>query len=118
MTDETTTSETARAPLYDEIPLDTPIQRGATTIDALRLRKPSAGELRGLKLQELLQADVNALIALLPRIAEPKITGPEAEALGLADLAAIGGVVMGFFMSKTDQATMARFMGATEVSTH
>ncbi|MGQ5250746.1 phage tail assembly protein, partial [Xanthomonas arboricola] len=43
------------------IPLDQPIVRGEQTITDLKVRKPGAGELRGLKLTDVLQLDVTAL---------------------------------------------------------
>jgi hypothetical protein len=99
------------------LPLEQPIKRGETQITHLTLRKPGAGELRGLQLQALLQGDVNGMLALLPRIALPQITAPEAEQLSLADLAALVGEVQGFFMTKGEQAMLAKVMGAIEPET-
>jgi len=107
----------AAAPKMEEIVLETPIIRGETTIDRLHIRKPAAGELRGLNLQTVMQGDFNALLALIPRISVPPIVPHEAEQLELADFAAIAGTVNGFFMSKTDQALMAKIMGAVEAET-
>ena len=101
----------------NEITLETPITRGETSIDRLRLRKPTAGEMRGLKLQDILQSDVNAIIALLPRISDPRLIPEEAERLDPVDLAALAGTVQGFFMSKADQAAKARVMGIVEEPT-
>lgn len=42
------------------ITLETPLQRGEQTINDITLRKPSAGELRGLSLVSLLQMEVTA----------------------------------------------------------
>ena len=55
------------------VALDTPIQRGETVIESLQIRKPRAGELRGLSLVELGQLKVDALGALLPRITLPPV---------------------------------------------
>lgn len=109
--------QAAATPKFETIDLEQPIVRGKTTIAALQLRKPQAGELRGLKVQDLMQGDVNSILTVLPRISSPPITVHEAEALDPADLGACAGAVMGFFMSKTDQSTLARFMGMTEEST-
>lgn len=97
MTDTTTpdTADTA-----DQVELDRPIQRAGQAIAALQLRKPTAGELRGLSLVAVLQMDVDALATLLPRISTPTIHKPEALAMDPADLLACGIVVAGFLQQK------------------
>jgi len=82
------------------ITLDTPIQRGATTIAEIVLRKPNAGELRGLSLQRLHAADADELLKLLPRITSPSLTPPECAQLDPADLSEAGGVVISFLLKK------------------
>ncbi len=101
MTDTTTpdTPDTA-----NQVTLDRPIQRAGQTIDALQLRKPTAGELRGLSLVSVLQMDVDALATLLPRISAPVIHKPEVMAMDPADLLACGIVVSGFLQQKGDKA--------------
>jgi uncharacterized protein involved in outer membrane biogenesis len=112
---ETAPTPTANAgPRIETITLETPIARGDTTIATLQIRKPTAGELRGLQLQSLMQGDVNAIIALIPRITLPPLIQHEAEQLELADLAAICGTVTGFFMSKAELGMLMRVMGAVE----
>lgn len=96
------------APQEESIPdnvvvLDTPIKRGTSEIDRLTLRKPAAGELRGLHMATLLQMDVASLIKLLPRITSPGITEPEAAAMDPADLLACGAKVSGFLLQKRAQ---------------
>lgn len=99
MTDTTTHTESA-----DLIVLDRPIQRAGQTIAVLQLRKPTAGELRGLSLVSVLQMDVDALATLLPRISAPVIHKPEVMAMDPADLLACGIVVSGFLQQKGDKA--------------
>lgn len=82
------------------ITLDTPIQRGDTTITDVQLRKPQSGELRGLNLADVLQMDVNALTKLLPRITTPSLTEAEVCNLDPADLLQLGSKVTGFLMTK------------------
>ncbi len=82
------------------ITLDTPIQRGATTIAEIVLRKPNAGELRGLSLQRLHAADADELLKLLPRITSPSLTPHECAQLDPADLSEAGGVVISFLLKK------------------
>lgn len=82
------------------VDLDTPIERKGGNVDTLTLRKPKAGELRGLSLTDVLQMDVNALGKLLPRITNPTITEAEVQAMDPADLVQCGGEVAGFLVPK------------------
>ena len=85
------------------IPLDTPIQRGAQTITHVHVRKPNAGALRGLSLVEVLQMNVTALQALLPRVTEPPLLKQEVAAMDPADLVALGTEVVGFLVPKAQR---------------
>ncbi|MFL7962068.1 phage tail assembly protein [Pseudomonas kielensis] len=101
------TEETLEAlPPEDDnsVTLDTPIIRGKTLIDSITLRKPQAGELRGVHLVELLNMDVATLIKILPRISNPSITAPEAAGMDPADLLACGGKISGFLLQKSVKA--------------
>jgi hypothetical protein len=86
----------------DLVVLDTPVKRGKSEITEVLVRKPQAGELRGVHLAELLQLDVGSLIKVIPRITP--LTEPEAAGLDLADLLAIGGKVVGFLLQKQAKA--------------
>jgi hypothetical protein len=83
-------------PAPEPVTLSKPIERSSGSITELTLRKPSTGELRGLKLMDLLQMDVNALGMLLPRIAQPTITKADIDALDPVDTTALGLAVIGF----------------------
>ncbi|MDF3935344.1 phage tail assembly protein [Pseudomonas citronellolis] len=105
LTPEDQDNSQPNAPQDESVPdnvvlLDTPILRGATSIDRLTLRKPASGELRGLHMATLLQMDVASLIKLLPRITSPGITEPEAAAMDPADLLACGSKVSDFLLQK------------------
>ncbi|BBH14546.1 phage tail assembly protein [Chromobacterium haemolyticum] len=84
----------------DPITLDQPIQRGQTQIASIRISKPSAGQLRGTKLVDLLQMDVGALITLLPRITLPPLTEQEVQGMDPADLTECGIAVASFLGKK------------------
>lgn len=86
--------------------LDTPITRGGQTIDKITLRKPSAGELRGVSLADLVNLDVSALSKVLPRITTPTLTEFDVAQLDPADLVQLGGMFMGFLMPKAAKARM------------
>ncbi|GLS13616.1 phage tail assembly protein [Hydrogenophaga electricum] len=81
----------------ESIPLAVPLQRGDQTITALTLRRPGSGELRGLKLMDLLNMDTVSLSVLLPRISTPTLTKADVEALDPADLLNLGIEVTNFF---------------------
>lgn len=83
------------------VTLDTPIQRGEQTITEIELRKPAAGELRGVSLLELMQMDVLALRKVLPRLTTPALTDHEIGMLDPADLFQLGSEVTGFLLPKS-----------------
>lgn len=82
------------------VELDTPVARKSGDIAEIILRKPKAGELRGLSLTDILQMDVNALGKLLPRISNPMLTEAEVQGMDPADLVQLGGEVAGFLVPK------------------
>lgn len=90
--------------------LSEPVVRGDTKIESLFIRKPRGGELRGLTLQDVINTDFLTLFKLIPRISEPPITQEEAEALDPADLAEIGGVLRGFFMTSGERQLIEAFI--------
>lgn len=91
------------AKFSDEIQLAEGIVRGSETISSIKLRKFKAGELRGLSVQDLMNARVSAVLDVLPRITVPIITQAEADNLEAEDIAACGGAIIGFFLSPADR---------------
>lgn len=79
------------------VKLSTPIKRSTGDVAELTLRKPAAGELRGLKLMDVMNMDMNSLGVLLPRIVQPSITKADVDAMELADVLDLGVAVVGFF---------------------
>jgi len=78
------------------VTLDTPIKRGETTITDVQVMKPNAGALRGVGLAAIANADVDALLVVLPRVTVPNLTKEECGRLELPDLVALAGKVVGF----------------------
>lgn len=103
-------TETAAKATFQTVHLNVPITRGEQTIDSLTVRKPKAGELRGLNLQELISCDISAIMKVLPRITEPSLLDSEVNDLDPADLAELGGTVRGFFMTKAERTMMEQMM--------
>lgn len=88
----------------EPIVLEQPIKRGENSITEITLRKPAAGELRGLKLADLINGDVNATIRLVPRISQPTLTEQEVAALDVADLLGCADAIAGFLQKKAGTA--------------
>ena len=101
-TDTQTTEATDVADKQDPntVQLDTPIKRAGGNITHITLRKPTAGELRGVSLAELLQMKVDALQTVLPRITNPILHKQDMATLDPADLVNMGTVVVGFLLTK------------------
>lgn len=87
------------------VALETPIVRGEQTIAEITLRKPGAGELRGLTLVAVCNLDVEALIKLIPRISSPTLTAQEVAAMDPADLLSIGAEIGDFLSTKAMRAS-------------
>lgn len=87
--------------------LVSPIKREGGDVTHVTLRRPDVGALRGLKLVDVLQMDVNALMILLPRISEPALLPHEVAALDRADFMTMAGLSVGFFLSPEQQAQLA-----------
>lgn len=87
-----------------------PITRGETKISEIALRKPGAGELRGLSLLQLQRVDVSTILTLLPRITLPTLTDHEADALALEDVVQCAGVIQDFFLTPQQRELAAEML--------
>ncbi|TDS68406.1 tail assembly chaperone E/41/14-like protein [Pantoea sp. PNA 14-12] len=83
------------------VTLDAPIKRGKTEIKEIVLRKPQSGALRGVRLQALMEMDVNAVMAVLPRVSTPALTVQEVNEMDPADLLALSVEVVTFLLPKS-----------------
>lgn len=90
----------------DAIFLEEPIRRGEQEIKSVTLRKPKAGELRGISLTSLGELDVSALQKVLPRITQPSLTEAEVAGLELADITAMGMAVASFLLKKATRESL------------
>lgn len=107
ITDEQASNVPAGHASPGTITLETPLKRGDQTITSIALRKPASGELRGVALSDLLRLDVAALITVLPRISTPMLLPQELNQMDVVDLVALGGGVVGFFMTKAERAQLS-----------
>lgn len=101
MTDQST------GPTMSTVTLDTPIVSGDITISEVKVRKPQAGELRGLSLSALLNLDYGALENLLPRITIPTLTKAQIIAMDPSDFTQLGSEVMDFLLPKGAKAALS-----------
>jgi len=83
-----------------KITLETPLQRGETTLMVIEVIKPNSGALRGASLRGLLNFQTDDIIAVLPRVTLPALTPAEAQRLDPVDLVAFGGEIAGFLLPK------------------
>lgn len=85
-TDTTDTTPATTSDDVREVKLEAGIQRGEQRITTVQVRKPRAGELRGLSLAELLNMNVDAISAVLPRVTQPMLHKHDVAQLEPADL--------------------------------
>lgn len=88
------------------IVLDHPLTRADQTIGTLQVRRPKAGELRGLNLRSLSELDYSALETLLPRITTPMLTKQDVANLDPSDLLQLGSEVVDFLLPKRVKAAL------------
>ena len=87
-------------PVFKTVTLDTPLNRGDIEVTEIQIRKPKAGELRGVSITSLMQIEVNELIKVLPRITTPALTDDELRVMDIADLTQMGLEVSSFLLPK------------------
>lgn len=92
------------------ITLVEPLKRGDTEITEINLRKPGAGEMRGLSLLQLQRSDVGAILTLLPRITVPPITDHEANVLSIEDLSQFAVEISDFFLTPQQRELAAEML--------
>ena len=98
-TDQATEAAAMELPVnpdHKNVTLHNPIMRGATQITEVGLRKPLAGDLRGIKLLDVIQIDMAAVGEIIPRISTTGMTKAEFFKLDLSDAMNISEAVNGF----------------------
>lgn len=100
---KTTAATAAAAGIFKTVILDEPLTRGTNQITEVQIRKPNAGELRGVSLIELGHLDVTTLQRVLPRITTPTLTTQDVANLDPADLLSLGAEVAYFLVKKADR---------------
>lgn len=83
------------------VTLDTPIIRGETEVSTITLRRPKAGELRGLSIADIARLEVTAMLKLLPRITTPILNEAELANLPSEDLTALSNEAGSFLLQRS-----------------
>lgn len=94
------TEKTAEKP--HDVTLSAAVKIDGKDVTGIDLRKPQTGELRGLKMTDVLQMDTDAMIKLLPRITQPALTSAQVASLDPADFIALCGKAVLFFAKKSE----------------
>lgn len=82
------------------VTLQEPIARGDQLIEKIHVRKPKSGELRGISLSDVMTANTDAIMQVLPRVTEPFLTKHDMDNLDPADLLQCGMALVSFFVPK------------------
>lgn len=83
----------------DPVTLSKPIARKGDPITELRVRKPYAGELRGLELSAVIRGQYDQTLVCLSRCCVPTVVTQELEKLDPFDIGQLSGTLSGFFMN-------------------
>ncbi|MDP8173138.1 phage tail assembly protein [Pasteurella skyensis] len=78
------------------------IKRGDKKITDITILKPNVLALKGLKLLDVMQFDVNALTVLLPRVTKPMLTQKDIEQLEIVDFTKLSTELAGFFGAENE----------------
>lgn len=87
--------------------LNSPIVRGDKEITSITLHKPNVSAARGLSMRALLDMNMDAITAILPKISDPQIASQEIEKMDVVDLLQAGILIASFFLPISDQEGMA-----------
>ncbi|PHM23265.1 phage tail assembly protein [Xenorhabdus budapestensis] len=97
MTEQITLPQTEQT----TVTLEEPIARGATTITDIIIRKPTSGALRGVRLQALMEMDVDSMMLVLPRVTASVLTKNDLLLMAPGDLINLSVEVVNFLLPKS-----------------
>lgn len=81
------------------IKLEKPLKRGDNEVSEITLHKPNAGALRGVSLRECIDMNTDAIVRVIPRISDPKITEQEMQRdIEPSDLLQMGAALANFLL--------------------
>lgn len=88
-----------------DITLSSSIINGKTEITKITIRKPLAGDLRGVKLLNFVDADIDSLAKVLPRISTPTLSEQDVYNMDLMDLTNVVVEMSDFLKPKSSSVT-------------
>lgn len=88
-------------PEQTTVTLEEAIVRGTTTISDIIVRKPNSGALRGVRLQALMEMDVDSMMLVLPRVTAPALTKNDLLLMSPGDLISLSIEVVSFLLPKS-----------------
>ena len=89
------------------ITLTPPITRGENQITEITVNKPTVPALKGLKMFDVLQMDVDALQVLLPRVTSPVLHKADFATMEVADFTELAAAAVGFLGKNSEVETEA-----------
>lgn len=89
------------------ITLSLPIMRGDKQITDITVIKPTVPALKGLKMFDVLQMDVDSMQKLLPRVTQPVLHKADFDSMEVADFTELSAAAVGFLgkNSETEEPT-------------
>lgn len=87
-----------------KVVLTEPVQRGDIAITEVTLRSPRAGDMRGMKLTDVLHMEQMTMVRLISRISDPGIAPDELSNVSGSDFVKLCTAVVGFFFTEEQMA--------------
>lgn len=84
----------------NSVTLSEPVTIDGNAVTQIDLRKPRAGEMRGMTLTDILRMDAMTMIKLLPRISTPPLNETQVANMDAADFTELATKTVLFFMPK------------------
>lgn len=84
------------------VKLTNPILRGEQKYTEITVIKPTVAALKGLKLLDVMQSDVNALTVLLPRVTQPMLHKNDFDSMDIQDFTALATETIGFLVPNSE----------------
>ncbi|MGR3501616.1 phage tail assembly protein [Pseudaestuariivita sp.] len=98
MTEDTEAMSAEDRLLSGQLTLINAVEIDGKPVKHIQLRKPKAGDMRGLKMTNILQMDVSAMITLIPRISTPALTPQQVDQMEVMDFTILCSGVLAFFV--------------------
>ncbi|MCB1397249.1 MAG: phage tail assembly protein [Rhodobacteraceae bacterium] len=102
---------TSKTPKTVTVSLSEPVTQAEAQITDLTLRRPTAGDLRGINLAFLQMQKTDEVVKLLSRITTPALAPDTVERMDGLDLVACANAVSGFFVTPAQLAAIQAAMG-------